>query len=654
MPLVDAERDVLGEIVDRKLVTELPLNGRDFGKLVALVPGATVEPSGVAAIQSGFGQFTINGNRDRSNNYTLDGTDNNDPFFNNSAFNQAGIGGAPASLLPIDAIQEFNLQSQFAAEYGRNSGSVVNIITRSGTNQIHGSASNSSATTRWTRATISTALSIPTPATRPQESHSATTISGLLSEVPIIEDKTFFFGAYEGQRESVTSDFSARRPHAAADHECSSSGARQRGDTQSRTDIDPRFLSNLLHRAHLPGHVADKNDVDSFIAKLDHQVNRFPFALGTLRVRTQRAGFSAGWPGLRRRLAHSPPFAQVSPTRVQLVSVSLLSTLGPTKINEIRFGYSRYRTSFSSRDASFDPGTLGIDFGTGKLSLPEIDFGGVFENLGVSAFSIPRGRTSQSFQILDNFTWVRGRHNIKLGGEFRRAAIKNFNDNLERGLITFSPDPSSLTLCADPTVPPCDDSGAVVLANYYIGSSFTLANSGNTNRNTFNNGLSFFVQDDIRVKSDFHAESRFAVGVLRPDQRGAQPALEPRARRPTRDGWHRRREWRLQTRPQQFRTAHRFCLERAPRHGRAGVLWRVLRLHSAGSADRKLHIVSGTCHESDRPTSGSAAELRFGCLQRNDVESRLHGAVSALSSGRRKPLHHAAQSCRRRTYRTGI
>jgi hypothetical protein len=139
-PLVESSRDVLGEVVDQQLVTELPLNGRDFGKLVALVPGATVEPAGVAAIQSGFGQFSINGNRDRSNNYTVDGTDNNDPFFNNSAFNQTGIGGAPASLLPIDAIQEFNLEANFASEYGRNSGSVVNILTKSGTNQLHGSA----------------------------------------------------------------------------------------------------------------------------------------------------------------------------------------------------------------------------------------------------------------------------------------------------------------------------------------------------------------------------------------------------------------------------------------------------------------------------------------------------------------------------------
>src|SRR5215472_7523132 len=110
-PLVESTKDTLGEVVDQRLVADLPLNGRDFGKLVALVPGATVEPSGVAAIQSGFGQFSINGNRDRSNNYTVDGTDNNDPFFNNSAFNQTGIGGAPASLLPVDAIQEFNLQA---------------------------------------------------------------------------------------------------------------------------------------------------------------------------------------------------------------------------------------------------------------------------------------------------------------------------------------------------------------------------------------------------------------------------------------------------------------------------------------------------------------------------------------------------------------
>src|SRR5579864_6527574 len=204
-PLVESTRDVLGEVVDQKLVADLPLNGRDFGKLVALVPGATVEPSGVAAIQSGFGQFSINGNRDRSNNYTVDGTDNNDPFFNNSAFNQTGIGGAPASLLPIDAIQEFNLQASFPSEYGRNSGSVVNILTKSGSNEWHGSAfeflRNSAMDARnyFNR----------TPAIKSpfRNNNFGASLGG-----PIVKERTFFFGAYEGQRERVGSDFSFQVP----------------------------------------------------------------------------------------------------------------------------------------------------------------------------------------------------------------------------------------------------------------------------------------------------------------------------------------------------------------------------------------------------------------------------------------------------------
>ena len=191
---------------------DLPLNGRDFGKLVALVPGATVEPSGVAAIQSGFGQFSINGSRDRSNNYTLDGTDNNDPFFNNSAFNQTGIGGAPASILPIDAIQEFNLQSQFPAEYGRNSGSVVNIITKSGTNQFHGSAfefvRNDMFDARNYFNRVIDADGDSQPKTDFRNNQFGASLGG-----PIIKDKTFFFGAYEGQRERVDFGFHPSGSH---------------------------------------------------------------------------------------------------------------------------------------------------------------------------------------------------------------------------------------------------------------------------------------------------------------------------------------------------------------------------------------------------------------------------------------------------------
>jgi hypothetical protein len=518
-PLVEATRDVLGEVVDRRLVENLPLNGRDFGKLVALVPGATVEPSGVAAIQSGFGQFSINGNRDRSNNYTVDGTDNNDPFFNNSAFNQTGIGGAPASLLPIDAIQEFNLQANFAPEYGRNSGSVVNILTKSGTNHFHGSAfeflRNSAMDARnyFNR----------TPAIKSpfQNNNFGAALGG-----PIVKDRTFLFAAYEGQRERVGSDFSFQVPgNNPALPASGSSVPNQITAAQTLVEGDgitpSPALTNILLSSFpsatdfngiagtLAGSVQDKNDGDSFIVKVDQQITknesltgRYAFARSQQVFPLGGLGFGAG--------SRLPQFAQSSPTRVQLLSFSLLSTLSATKINEVRFGYSRYRTSFNALDASVDPASFGtatvpFNMGTGKTGLPEIDFGGTFENLGASAFSIPRGRTSQSFQILDNFTWLRGRHTMKFGGEYRRASISSFNDNLERGLFSFGFDTSSLALCPGAPTDPveCSDAGAVTLANYYLGNTFPLINAGNTQRDTFNNGLAFFAQDDFRLSPKF-------------------------------------------------------------------------------------------------------------------------------------------------------
>jgi hypothetical protein len=506
-PLVESTRDVLGEVVEQSLVSDLPLNGRDFGKLVALVPGATVEPSGVAAIQSGFGQFAINGNRDRSNNYTVDGTDNNDPFFNNSAFNQTGIGGAPASLLPIDSIQEFNLQSQFPPEYGRNSGSVVNILTKSGSNRLHGSAFEFLRNSAMdARNYFNREPAIKSPF---RNNNFGASLGG-----PILKDRTFFFGAYEGQRERVGSDFSFLVPTQAQ-----ITGAQALVASNGLTP-SPALTNILGLFQSLPGYNGttgtiagtdlDKNSMDSFILKIDHQLSSSSTLTGRYALARSQQTFPLGGLGFGAG-SRLPEFAQNSPTRVQLVSASLLSTLSSSRINEVRFGYSRYHTSFSGLDGNSNPSTFGtaavpFNLGSGKLGLPEIDFGGTFENLGASGFSIPRGRTSQSFQILDNFTWLKGRHTIKFGGEYRRAMIDSFNDNLERGIFAFFPeDPSGFGLCPGLATDPaaCSDGGALTLAGFYMGDTFPLANAGNTRRNTFNNGLSFFAQDDFRVSTSF-------------------------------------------------------------------------------------------------------------------------------------------------------
>src|SRR5215469_12714007 len=356
-PLVDTTRDVLGEVVERKLVTDLPLNGRDFGKLVALVPGATVEPSGVAAIQSGFGQFSINGSRDRSNNYTLDGTDNNDPFFNNSAFNQTGIGGAPASLLPVDAIQEFNLQASFPPEYGRNSGSVVNILTKSGSDHFHGTAfeflRNSAMDARnYFNRTVD-ANGQPVKKTAFRNNNFGASLGG-----PIVKDRTFFFGAYEGQRERVGSDFTFLVPTQAQ-----ITGAQQLVPTFESPDpngpltpaaANPALTNILALYQSLPGYNGisgtiggtdlDRNSGDNFIVKIDQQLSENQSLTGRYALARSQQVFPLGGLGFGAG-SRLPEFAQTSPTRVQLASGSWLSTISNSKINEVRFGYSRYRTS---------------------------------------------------------------------------------------------------------------------------------------------------------------------------------------------------------------------------------------------------------------------------------------------------------------------
>jgi len=490
-PLVDTERDVLGEVVDNRMVEELPLNGRDFGKLVALVPGVTVEGSGVAGTEKGFGQFNINGNRDRSNNYTLDGTDNNDPWFNNSALNQVGISGAPATLLPIDAIQEFNVQSQFPAEYGRNSGSVVNILTKSGTNQFHGTAYE------YNRDSYFDARNFFNVTPDPQTLFINNQFGGSIGG-PIIKDRTFFFGAYEGQRERVGSDFVFQVPTQTEIASARSAAllidpAINTAPLDAILNLFPQSTTN-----ELPGVVNDLNNNDNMIVKVDHKfTNNESFAARyAFGNDNQRFPFgSLGGQGSGSRLA---PFAQISPTRVNVLSASLLSTLGPSHLNELRFGYSRFSNSFTSADAKANITIPGLDFGTNHTGLPEIDFGGAIENIGATAFSVPRARTSQSYQILDNFTWIRGVHTFKFGGEYRRVAVDAFNDNLERGLIGFSTSNNDTTL---------DQTIIDVLTNYYLGNAecdfcFTTANTGNTQRTTYNNGFAFFAQDDYRLRSN--------------------------------------------------------------------------------------------------------------------------------------------------------
>ena len=491
-PLIEPTHDTLAQVVENRLVQDFPLNGRDFGKLVALTPGVTVEGSGVSGTEKGFGQFNINGNRDRSNNYLLDGADDNDPFFNNSALNQVGITGAPASLLPIDAIQEFNLQTQAPAEYGRNSGATINILTKSGTNQFHGALFEYVRNSAFDARNYFNTVRNSDGAANPQSPFKNNQFGGSIGG-PVQQNRTFFFAAYEGQRERVTSDFNLYVPTTTE-----IAAARTIAVSQLGTSVNPA-LDKIL--AYFPasttgtvnGVVNDLNDLNSVIGKIDHQFTprqsayvNYVYSASNQRFPLGGLGYGAG--------SRISSFAQVSPTRVQVASGGLLTTLGDNTLNELRVGYSRYHSSFAGADANFDPTSIGLDLGDNRNGLPEIDFDGMVENLGASAYSIPRARTSQTIQLLDNLSFVRGKHSIKVGAEYRRAFVNSYNNNLERGLLDVNSETDSNgdNLYAA-------DSVTNMLVSYYTGDISASIESGNTQRTTVNNNFGVFVQDDYRL-----------------------------------------------------------------------------------------------------------------------------------------------------------
>ena len=138
LPMVETTDTALGGVLTQDTVKDLPINGRDYTKLIFLNPGVSGSPDQITDSPGSFGEFSMNGARGRSNNYLLDGTDMNDGYRNDPAINQAGVFGTPSAILPIDAISDMHVLSNFQPEYGRNGGAIVNIVTKSGTNAFHG------------------------------------------------------------------------------------------------------------------------------------------------------------------------------------------------------------------------------------------------------------------------------------------------------------------------------------------------------------------------------------------------------------------------------------------------------------------------------------------------------------------------------------
>ncbi|MGH9713380.1 MAG: TonB-dependent receptor domain-containing protein [Candidatus Acidiferrales bacterium] len=523
LPQVETTSDTLGGTFENKQVEDLPINGRDYTKLLIMVPGAAGEPNGGGDSPGSFGLFSSNGNRGRANNFLLDGTDMNDGYRNLPAINQGGVFGTPGTVLPLDAISELKVLSNFEAEYGRNSGAVVNIVTKSGTNQLHGSAYE------YFRNNVLNARNFFNTTDQPKDPFRNNQFGGSLGG-PIVKDRTFFYVAYEGQREglaitslNVVPTLNDSTATAATDFTQAIQALG--GDTtqcnttilacvtnQSDTVVNP-VIKNLFNLCNtkggcsggknvwpLPNKVgvspgapnsADAapafNNSDSLIVKIDHEINAKNQLSGRYFFGNSKQSFPLGLAGGN----NLPNTNTVSPIRTQLVSISWVTEVSPTQVNEVRFGWNRYRNGFFAADASvFGNPAQSLDLNTGIPATATQDFGlptirfGQLSFLGSSPFSNPRNRVDTNWQFFDNFSWKLNRHDLKFGYEFRRTAVDSFNDFSARGVLVFNQ--LSDFLFGQPASTVLFSSRQIV---------------GDTNRKARQNNDGLYFQDSIRMTS---------------------------------------------------------------------------------------------------------------------------------------------------------
>jgi len=522
LPIVETTTDTLGGQFEEKQIVDLPINGRDYTKILIMVPGAAGEPNGGGDSPGSYGLFSADGSRGRANNFLLDGTDMNDGYRNLPAINQGGVFGTPGTVLPLDAVAELKVLSNFEAEYGRNSGAVVNIVTQSGTNNVHGTAYEDF------RNAVLDARNYFNSSGR-KDGFRNNQYGGALGG-PIVKNKTFFYLAYEGQREGLAitslnvvptlnggSGFSQANDYFQAisnipggdPSQCTSSIIACIRN-QPAGVINPVILNffnfcssngrcsggtNIWPTANIAGASAGSpnsadaasayNNVDSVIVKLDQTLNQNNQLSGRYFFGNSNQSFPLGLAGGN----NLPGTNTYAPIRTQLISISLVTTVKSNQTNEARFGWNRYRNGFYAADRSVfgnPEQTLHLDTGVtnpNDFGLPTIRFGQL-SALGSSPFSNPRNRVDTNWQFFDNYTWVAGKHNVKAGYEFRRTAVTSFNDFSGRGVLVFNNLSDFLT---------------GTFANTVLFSSRQQV--GNTNRSAMQNNDGFYIQDSIHLSN---------------------------------------------------------------------------------------------------------------------------------------------------------
>jgi hypothetical protein len=430
--LVNTENNQIGGVINQSRVVSLPLNGRNFMELTTLTAGMG-EGTGAAAIVNKRAP-TAAGMPHQDNNYQLDGADNKEAFFNSWNLGPS-----------VDAIQEFSIQvGQYSAEFGAGGGAVINVVTKSGTNQLHG--------TLWEfirndKLDARNFFLTPTQTIAPlRRNQFGAAVGG-----PIIRNKMFLFGNYDGSRIRQGSFRSAMLPTA------DQIGGNMAG--YSKTIRDPQtgqpFAGNVIPRTRLdPISQAlmkfypapnNPNPVQNFSANIS-AINDYDSGLFRYDWRlTQKHDLMVRY-GIQEINQYTPgTFSLVGglvvPQKPQNLAVNVTSILTPRFLNEARASYSRQiHRQRGQNSGNPIAANAGVPFapkeGSGAGFVEGIGLGNtIFSTLGEQQ---PWFLTVNSFQFYDGVTWSRGKHNIKAGGDVRRHRADAFLGTRLNNSYTFS------------------------------------------------------------------------------------------------------------------------------------------------------------------------------------------------------------------------
>jgi len=423
----------VGVHFDSRRISELPLGTPGLGtggfrnvfNIALSAPGVSQLASGQSEFATGA-TFSVNGMRVRSNNFMIDGQDINEP----------GVAGRAQAINNPDIVQEIRLiTNQFAAEYGRAAGSVMNVVTRSGTNNLHGTAF-------WFH--NDNALNAPSNLDKNAFGKAPFRIEnqiGATAGGPIVKNRTFFFGSYQRWTDrrlgsgftlngapteagrSILQSAVGNRPQVAALLKFLPPAQAPIGQSVSFTASGTTYTVPL---GSLTGSAGRRIDNHQFSTRVDHQLNNRHTLSGRYMFTDENdTGDGQKTP---------PGLTTVRPLRQQAANVWLTSTLSNTMVNEVRTAYQRYAsTTTAENTASQEIPSIEIS----ELGLTGFNAGDQRTAIGLAS-NLPQYRFNNIYQIQDNLSLIRGAHALKFGADFRRSEIKSFFVPATRGILAYS------------------------------------------------------------------------------------------------------------------------------------------------------------------------------------------------------------------------